>query len=64
MKTISFKIKKIFLSVGLLLVLQPANLLFSQQFEYATEQPRLPFLYFGFGLGVNDYGLGLNWKSP
>jgi hypothetical protein len=64
MKTIPNKTKRFFLIVGLFFVLQPGNLLFSQQFEYAVEQPRIPFLYFGVGLGVNDYGLGLNVEVP
>jgi hypothetical protein len=64
MKTISFKIRRIILSIGLLLLLQPANLLFSQQFEYATEQVGMTKLFLGAGLGVNDYGLGLNLEVP
>jgi hypothetical protein len=68
MEAIYNKILRTLLIAGLLFVLQPCNRLFSQQFEYfgeqPVEQPGIPIIYFGFGLGVNEYGLGLNVEVP
>lgn len=40
------------------------NQLFCQQFDYADKPVKTQPFYFGFGLGINDYGIGINLEAP
>jgi hypothetical protein len=64
MKSIFTASKRIFLFIGFIIILQSGNQLFGQQLEYVNRPVQTRPFYFGFGLGVNDYGLGLNLEAP
>lgn len=64
MIAISEKIKRIFLVGGLFFILQSGSLLYGQQVDYEAEQPPMPGAYIGGGLGINDYGFGVNLEVP
>lgn len=64
MQSTTLKLKRTIYVIILQLLIIPVNNLYSQQFEYAGEQQKLPILYFGLGLGVNEYGVGLNLEVP
>jgi hypothetical protein len=64
MRTSIKSIKRILLIIGCTILLNSNDQLFSQQFEYAEKSSQPRSLFLGFGLGINDYGLGLNLEVP
>lgn len=47
-----------------ILALFPYSLLFGQESVNAVEKTKMPLLYLGVGLGVNEYGIGLDLEIP
>ena len=62
MKTIANSYRSLLVIV---ILISTPLIAFGQQFQYATPQAeKLPSFYFGAGLGVNDYGIGLKMEVP
>jgi hypothetical protein len=64
MKIKNFDCRRFLIVAVLSALLFPCNKIYGQQFQYVTEAPKPPLLYFGLGLGVNDYGAGLIAEVP
>jgi hypothetical protein len=64
MKTNWKNLQKIILMTGLLLFIKPTSQILGQQNLQFPNESKNPSLYLGFGLAVNDYGLGLGLEIP